>query len=82
MFRQAFEDGAVDPGARPTAAQWHAALDGLAGQLRQCAADRAHFFPGSHDTCPWCRYAPPPARRPASNPIEVSAIRMPLMRKT
>jgi hypothetical protein len=64
MFRQAFEDGAVDPGARPTAAQWHAALDGLAGQLRQCAADGAHFCPRSHDACPWCRYTPPPARRP------------------
>jgi hypothetical protein len=64
MFRQAFEDGAVDPGARPTAAQWHAALDGLAGQLRQCAADRAHFYPGGHDACPWCRYTPPPAWRP------------------
>jgi len=64
MFRQAFEDGAVDPGARPTAAQWHAALDGLAGQLRQCAADAAHFYPRSHDACPWCRYTPPPARRP------------------
>ena len=64
MFRQAFEDGAVDPGARPIAAQWHAALDGLAGQLRQCAANGAHFYPGSHDTCPWCRYTPPPAWRP------------------
>ena len=64
MFRQAFEDGAVDPRARPTAAQWHSALDGLASQLRQCAANRAHFFPVSHDACPWCRYTPPPARRP------------------
>ena len=64
MFRQAFEDGAVDPGARPTAARWHAALDGLAGQLRRCAADGAHFYPRSHDACPWCRYTPPPARRP------------------
>src|SRR5690348_7174908 len=64
MFRQAFEDGAVDPGARPTAAQWHAALDGLAGQLRQCAANGAHFYPRSHDACPWCRYTPPPAWRP------------------
>jgi len=68
MFRQAFEDGAVDPGARPTAAQWHGALDVLADQLRQCAADRAHFYPGSHDACPWCRYTPPPARQPPPAP--------------
>jgi hypothetical protein len=68
MFRQAFEDGAVDPGARPTAAQWHAALDGLAGQLHQCAANRAHFYPGGHAACPWCRYTPPPDRRPLPPP--------------
>src|SRR5215471_14437994 len=70
MFRQAFEDGATDPRARPTAAQWHSALDGLAGQLRQCPANRAHFSPLSHDACPWCRYTPPPARRqrPAEPP--------------
>src|SRR5262249_47973571 len=61
MFRRAFEDGALDPGARPTAAQWHGALDGLASELRQCTADRMHFYPRSHDACPWCRYIPPPA---------------------
>jgi hypothetical protein len=69
MFRRAFEDGAVDPGARPTAAQWHAALDELAGQLRPCAMGRGHFYPRSHDACPWCRYTPPPARRPP--PVEL-----------
>jgi hypothetical protein len=70
MFRQAFEEGAVDPGARPTATQWHSALDGLSGRLRQCAARQAHFYPRSHDTCPWCRYIPPPAPRrpPAAEP--------------
>src|SRR6516225_7429864 len=68
MFRQAFEDGAVDPGARPTAAQWHGALDVLAGQLRQCAANLAHFYPASHDACPWCCYTPPPVRTPPPAP--------------
>src|SRR5262249_39489632 len=43
-------------------------LDVLADQLRQCAADRAHFYPGSHDACPWCRYTPPPARQPPPAP--------------
>jgi len=64
MFRRAFEDGALDPGARPTAAEWHGALDGLASELCQCTADRMHFYPRSHDACPWCRYIPPPARQP------------------
>jgi Anaphase-promoting complex subunit 4 WD40 domain len=68
MFRHAFEDGAVDPGARPTAAQWHRALNELAAQLRQCPVNPAHFYPGSHDACPWCRYTPPPAWRPPPAP--------------
>ncbi len=81
MFRRAFEDGAVDPGARPTAAQWHGALDGLAGQLRQCAANRAHFYPGSHDACPWCRYTPPPARPPPPAPARPAGEARPVPRR-
>jgi hypothetical protein len=69
MFRRVFEEGAVDPGARPAAAEWHSALSGLAAQLRQCPANRAHFYPGSHDACPWCRYTPPPAWRPPPAPV-------------
>lgn len=67
LFRRAFEDGAADPLARPTAAAWHDALETLAGQLRPCAANPAHVYPASHagarkaPECPWCRYVPPPA---------------------
>jgi hypothetical protein len=60
LLRRAFEDGATDPLARPTAAAWHDALDTLAGQLRSCAVNAAHVYPGSHQACPWCQYVPPP----------------------
>jgi hypothetical protein len=59
LFAQAFENGAADPDARPTAAAWQLALDTLAGQLRRCAADPAHFYPAGQDACPWCAYTPP-----------------------
>jgi len=60
LFREAFEDGAADPDARPTAAAWHEALDALAGDLRPCGANPAHSYPVSQEACPWCQYTPPP----------------------
>src|SRR5262249_49722019 len=44
LFRRAFEDGAADPGRRPTAAEWHTALVGLENRLRQCATDGRHWY--------------------------------------
>ncbi len=56
MFRQAFEDGATRPARRPTALDWQRALNALAGTLRQCAANREHFYPPHHRACPWCEH--------------------------
>jgi len=76
MFRRAFEDGAIDPGARPTALQWQNALTVLAGQLRRCDASRAHFYPVPHAACPWCRHEaarkPVPAASPRIRPLGAS----------
>lgn len=53
---EAFEAAfGTDPSKRPTAAQWVKVLAGLEGDLRQCAAVSAHFFPRSASECPWCR---------------------------
>jgi DNA-binding helix-hairpin-helix protein with protein kinase domain len=54
MFRKAFEDGATAPSRRPTALHWHQALTSLAGSLRECAADRRHYYPPHLRHCPWC----------------------------
>ena len=54
MFRVAFERGAVDPAARPTADDWHQALSKLEASLIQCKADLEHFYVNTHGTCPWC----------------------------
>jgi len=55
MFRTAFEDGAVNPGARPTARAWHQALTDLESSLRPCQANPEHYYPRSLPACPWCR---------------------------
>ncbi|MCU0952502.1 MAG: helix-hairpin-helix domain-containing protein, partial [Burkholderiaceae bacterium] len=55
MFVQAF----TEPGlaARPSAAQWRAALDALRASLRRCAADPLHAHPPHLQRCPWCALA-------------------------
>ncbi|MBN3458859.1 protein kinase [Mycobacterium sp. DSM 3803] len=50
LFVRAFTEGARNPDARPTAAQWRGALVGL--QLRTCP--RGHQIPIEADSCPWC----------------------------
>lgn len=56
LFRQAFEDGATNPARRPTAQAWQRALDSLAGSLRKCRANKEHFYPPHHKSCPWCEH--------------------------
>lgn len=50
LFVRAFTDGAQNPDARPTGAQWREALLGL--QLGTCP--RGHQIPIEADPCPWC----------------------------
>lgn len=53
MFHLAFtEKGAA--GARPSAQQWVAALDGLRGRLKKCSASSMHVYPDHLGSCPWC----------------------------
>jgi DNA-binding beta-propeller fold protein YncE len=73
MFRQAFEDGAIDPGARPTAAAWKQALTGLGRQLRRCDADQSHYYPDSLSACPWCQHARPATERARARVLTAQA---------
>ncbi|SOY52704.1 hypothetical protein [Cupriavidus taiwanensis] len=54
MFEQAFTESGAQPGGRPTAQNWVAALDGLKSQLRTCGTDAVHKFYGGLGSCPWC----------------------------
>ncbi|HEU4455908.1 MAG TPA: hypothetical protein VFR81_22775, partial [Longimicrobium sp.] len=54
LFVRAFVDGHRDPTARPTAAEWRAALAAAEAKLRKCAKNRYHRFGAHLDRCPWC----------------------------
>jgi serine/threonine protein kinase len=56
LFRRAFEDGASDPGKRPSAAQWRDALNDLGNQLVQCPRNVGHWYVQTLSACPWCRH--------------------------
>ncbi len=50
LFTRAFTDGAKDPTARPTAAEWREAL--ITVDVSTCP--RRHQIPASTQHCPWC----------------------------
>ena len=49
-----FGAGHSDPGARPSAAEWLAALDDAQASLTVCRTERLHVFSGHLASCPWC----------------------------
>jgi DNA-binding helix-hairpin-helix protein with protein kinase domain len=75
MFRAAFEDGAANPSARPTAHDWEQVLTRLADDVTRCNQDPSHDYWAGLQRCPWCAHAArewghrltadvfPPARR-------------------
>lgn len=64
LFVRAFTDGAREPGARPSAAQWREALLGV--QLGTCT--RGHQIPIAAQPCPWCAIDDQRAARRSSRP--------------
>ena len=56
MFRVAFEEGAANPEARPTADAWYRILNGLGQDIRPCPQDKAHEFWAGLPRCPWCAH--------------------------
>jgi DNA-binding helix-hairpin-helix protein with protein kinase domain len=54
LFERAFCSGSERPNCRPTPLEWVAALQSLAKSLAICRADKAHRYPASLSSCPWC----------------------------
>jgi hypothetical protein len=69
LFRRAFEDGAGDPGRRPSAAQWRDALNDLGNQLGRCPRNPSHWYVRTLSTCPWCRHVGSPTNQNPLPPI-------------
>ncbi len=57
MFSRAFMRGGEQPGCRPSASEWVAALDSLRATLAACKRDPTHRHPSNLSQCPWCRIA-------------------------
>jgi DNA-binding helix-hairpin-helix protein with protein kinase domain len=54
LFERAFCSGSERPNCRPAPPEWVAVLQSLAKSLAICRADKAHRYPSSLATCPWC----------------------------
>jgi DNA-binding helix-hairpin-helix protein with protein kinase domain len=51
----AFEEGATNPSARPTARDWYQGLVRLGQRLRHCGRSPQHVFDAEEwPSCPWC----------------------------
>ncbi len=53
-FTRAFIDGKKDPKKRPSALEWHKALESFEKELITCNANPAHMYHKSLKSCPWC----------------------------
>ncbi|WP_208300480.1 hypothetical protein [Mycobacterium sp. DL592] len=53
LFFRAFTAGAQDPGLRPAAWEWRAALGRI--RLARCVRNPDHQHPVNASVCPWCR---------------------------
>jgi DNA-binding helix-hairpin-helix protein with protein kinase domain len=78
---RAFGEGHSNPAARPSAAEWLAALDDVQASLTVCRAERLHVFSGHLASCPWCArvadgawdpFAPARRSAPAHSPRPVT----------
>ena len=54
LFERAFSQAGIRDGGRPGAGEWVAALEGLAGNLKQCRVNAGHHHLASLSACPWC----------------------------
>jgi DNA-binding helix-hairpin-helix protein with protein kinase domain len=54
LAERAFGPGHLDPEARPTSAEWLAALDQARSATTACAESPLHAFGAHLDACPWC----------------------------
>ncbi|HEX2205063.1 MAG TPA: TonB family protein [Longimicrobium sp.] len=57
LFVTAFVDGHADPAARPSAAEWRAALEEAEDALAVCDLNPQHRFGAHAGACPWCARA-------------------------
>lgn len=71
LFRDAFEEGLVDPAARPAAAAWVEVLGSSLDLLVDCSDSTCgHAYYAPFPTCPWCGGRRPPLLVLALHPYD------------
>ena len=80
LFKRAFIDGHKDPRSRPTAPEYYRELETLEKNIKDCGANRTHFYYSGATYCPWCnveanmaairqsKFVPPPPPPPPPPP--------------
>ena len=53
-FRRCFNQGHIHPESRPSAADWHAALEAAIAELTSCKRQSNHAYSQHYRHCPWC----------------------------
>ena len=54
LFTRAFIQGKIDPKQRPSALEWHTALEQFESKLKICNKNITHLYLEDLVACPWC----------------------------
>ena len=54
LFNSAFIRGKDDPRQRPSAEEWHNALERYENNLKQCRNNHLHWYDSKNKVCPYC----------------------------
>ena len=54
LFLRCFNDGHTQPHLRPTAQDWHNALEVAVNQLTSCSRIDSHYYSNHYGSCYWC----------------------------
>jgi hypothetical protein len=74
LFVRCFVSGHGDPAARPSPAEWQAALEEAEAELAQCADNAQHRHAPHLAACPWCERA---AQLGGRDPFPAGAVHAP-----
>lgn len=55
-FQRAFGSPASKVQVRPTPAEWIPLLENMEKSIIECKANPAHYYSGTAQSCPWCRF--------------------------
>ena len=82
LFTRAFIGGKVDPKNRPSAHEWHGALEQYHQALQTCSENPLHQYYRNHETCPYCEADKRFLERNKKTAAPVPPVQPPLVQQT